>query len=89
MFKLFKRTRAIVPVIVVTGKIKHNKETNTYGFWPNYTKSNELKQQYDLHLAKSPCKYPNITIIAVINLETNEVIEFSNGVDGLILKLAK
>lgn len=88
MFNLFKRTRAITtPVVIVTGKIKHNKETNTYSFWPNYAKSNELRQQYDLHLVKNPCKYNNITVIAAINIETNKVVEFTNGVDGLIFKV--
>lgn len=89
MFNLFKRTRAITkPVIIVTGKIKHNKETNTYSFWPNYAKSNELKQQYNLgYFAKTPCKYNNITVIAAINIETDKVTEFTNGVNGLIFKV--
>lgn len=86
MFNLFKRIRAI-PVVVVTGKIKHNKLTNTYSFWPNYAKGNELKQQYDLGLTKNPCKYPNITVIAAINIETNKIVGFTNGTEGLILKV--
>ena len=89
MFHLFKRTRAITkPVAIITGKIKHNKETNTYNFWPNYAKGNGLKQQYNLgYFARTPCKYNNITVIAAIDIKTDEVVKFTNGVDSLIINL--
>ena len=91
MFNVFKRIRAAVkPVVVVTGKIKYNERTNTYAFWPNYAKSNELKSWYDLGVfTKNPAKYHNITCIGVISIEDNQIINFSNGVDGVLLNIKK
>jgi hypothetical protein len=92
MFHLFgKRTRAASrPVIAVTGKIKYSKETERYSFWPNYAKSNELKAHYDLgHYAKNPCKFHNITCIGIIDMELNEIVNFTNGVDGALLMIEK
>lgn len=89
MFKLFKRIRAAVrPVFVVTGKIKYNKETDSFSFWPNYTKSNGLNSSYDLgFLPKNPCKLPNATSIGFIDKNSGELIKFTNGVDAATIYL--
>lgn len=91
MFSLFKRTRAACkPVVVVTGKIKYNKETNNFEFWPNYAKGNELKNCYNIgSFPKNPTKFRNITCIGVIDLQSNKIITFNNGVDGIILNIEK
>lgn len=89
MFSLFKRIRAAArPVIVVTGKIKYNKETDSFSFWPNYAKSNGLNSSYDLgFLPRNPCKLPNATSIGFFDERSHKLIKFTNGVDAPVIYL--
>lgn len=84
MFNLFKRIRAaFMPVLVITGKIKYNEDTNTYFFWPHYAKSNGLKPSYNLgRFPKHPCKFENATSIGFFNLLSRRFIKFTNGADA-------